>query len=158
MSSGPHDFTQITKILFKYLKDRGHLNSNYLDDSFLCAQKYDDCLNNILDTLITVRKAGFIVHPEKSVFVPTQVMEFLGFVLNTINMTVRLTPANVTKIQLIIEQVLSKRDITIQELSELIGTLVSTFPGVTYGKLYYRQLENEKSIALKYAKSDANQR
>ena len=62
------------------MKDKGHLNSNYLDESFLCAQRYDDCLENILDTLKTVQKAGFIVHVDKSVVIQTQIMEFLGFI------------------------------------------------------------------------------
>ena len=35
-------------------------------------------------------KLGFTIHPEKSLFIPTQTLEFLGFILNSINMTVRL--------------------------------------------------------------------
>ena len=51
-------------------------------------------------------------------------------------MTVRLTPRKVENIQSIISQVLAKTKITIQELYELVGTtVVSTFTGVTFGKL-----------------------
>lgn len=41
---------------------------------------------------------------------------------------------------------------TIRDLSAIIGNLVASFPAVTHGKLFYRQLENEKIEALKEAK------
>ena len=154
LSSGPRNFTQIAKILFKYLKEKGHLNSNYLDDSFLCGQSYQSCLENIIDTLIVSRKAGFVVHPDKSVVKPTQIMEFLGFILNSLDMTVRLTKRKIDNLTSIISHILQKSEITIQELSEIIGKLVATFPGVQYGKLYYRQIDNEKTLALKMSKGD----
>ena len=46
-----------------------------------------------------------------------------------------------------------KRDsFKIRELSSLIGTLISTFPGNTLGHLYYRQLDKCKTLGLKKAK------
>ena len=60
---------------------------------------------------------------------------FLRVILNTI-MTVRFTTRKVENIQSITSQVLAKTKITIQELSELVGKLVSTFPGVTFCKLF----------------------
>ena len=41
---------------------------------------------------------GLISHPGKSVTVPTQVIEFVGFVLNSQEMTVRLPPRKIKKI------------------------------------------------------------
>lgn len=41
---------------------------------------------------------GFKTHPEKSVVIPTQVLEFLGFTLNSILMTVNLTGKKAEKI------------------------------------------------------------
>ena len=41
---------------------------------------------------------------------------------------------------------------SIQELSEVIGLLVSSFPGVLYGPLFYRHLEHDKTMALRQNK------
>ena len=41
---------------------------------------------------------GFKIHPEKSVVITTQVLEFLGFTLNSIIMTVSLTNKKADKI------------------------------------------------------------
>ena len=37
---------------------------------------------------------------------------------------------------------------SIQEVAEVIGPLVSSFPGVLYGPLFYRQSEHDKTMAL----------
>ena len=39
---------------------------------------------------------GFIVHNEKSVFIPSQEVTFLGFLLKSVTMTISLTPEKVT--------------------------------------------------------------
>ena len=40
-------------------------------------------------------KAGFVINPDKSVLWPTQILTYLGFILNTLNMTVRPTKEKV---------------------------------------------------------------
>ena len=158
LSTGPRDFTQIVKTLFRVLREKGHLNTWYLDDSLLAHQTFIGCLQNVLDTIELSREAGFFVHPVKSVLIPTQRLVFLGFTLCTVTMTVRLTAEKCIKIKSSIRSVLRRSSFSIQELSELIGQLVATFPGVPLGKLYYRQLDIEKSQALKLHFGDYSQK
>ena len=158
LSSGPRDFTKLTKVLFSYLKKRGYLNTIYIDDSFCLGYSYQECCDNVLTTVDVSRKAGFVVHPDKSVFFPTQVLVFLGFILNSIDMTIRLTKDKIEKLKKLISKLLYKTETKIKEVSEVVGSLVATFPGVKYGKLYYRQLSNEQSKALKESKGDFESR
>ena len=44
----------------------------------------------------------------------------------------------------------------IRELSSLIGTLTSTFPGNNLGPLYYRELDKCKTLGLKKAKGNSD--
>ena len=60
-------------------------------------------------------------------------------------MNVALTPGKATKAKTI----LGKQSPSIREVSELIGLMVSSFPGVTHGPLFYRQLELDKTMVLK---------
>ena len=46
-------------------------------------------------------------------------------------------------------ELLHNQSPTIRTVSDMIGLMVASFPGVMYGPLYYRQLEIEKVIALK---------
>lgn len=51
-------------------------------------------------------------------------------------MTVRLTPKKADKIVVLCQKALRARELSIREVASLIGTLVSTFPGVEFGPLY----------------------
>ena len=154
LSTAPRDFTQVVKTLFRILREKGHSNTFYLDDSFLTHKTYVGCLKNVVDTLEISRQAGFTVHTGKSVLIPTQRLVFLGFVLCTLTMTVRLTTEKVLKIKENIRNVLEKSTHSIQSIAELVGQLVATFPGVPLGKLYYRQIDIDKSTSLKRAHGD----
>ena len=54
---------------------------------------YKECLLNISDarTLFTRLAIGFVIYVEKSCFIPAQQMNFLGFVLDSVSMTIALT-------------------------------------------------------------------
>ena len=64
-------------------------------------------------------------------------------------MTVRLTTKKKQKIKNACTALQERSKYTIREVASVIGLLVSSFPAVMYGPLYYRQLEREKSLAIK---------
>ena len=99
-------------------------------------------------------KLGFLPHPEKSVFEPTQKMTFLGFVINSVTMTITLTSDKALKVYMACKKLSAKAEHSILELSQVIGLLVASLPAVQYGQLHYRHLEIEKNIALKLAKGN----
>ena len=158
LSSGPRVFTKITKPIFSHLRKKGHLNAHYIDDSFLAGDSVDDCRANVIDTTELSRSCGFIVHPTKSVFEPTQQLTYLGFILNSVTMTVSLPANKADSIQKACASLLKKTICPIQTVAELVGQMVGSFPGVEHGKLYYRNLDNDKTTALSAAKGnfDAN--
>jgi hypothetical protein len=92
---------------------------------------------------------GFIVHPVKSVLVPTQELEFLGFILNSVLMTVCPTGAKATHIKQACLALIKEAYPTIRRVSQVLGYLLSSLPGVQYGRLHTRHLENCKIMALK---------
>ena len=44
--------------------------------------------------------------------------------------------------------------VSIRDVSRVIGLLVSSFPGVMFGPLYYRALEHDKVQALKLCRGN----
>lgn len=59
----------------------------YIDDTYLQSETEESCCNNVEATATLLTKVGFVINPEKSVWQPTQCIEFLGFVLNSVTMT-----------------------------------------------------------------------
>ena len=88
-------FAKVLKPAFSYLREIGYLSVVYVDDSYLQGETFEECLQNITETVKLLQSLGFTINPEKSVVKPTQKLTFLGFVLNSKIMT--LTLADVKK-------------------------------------------------------------
>lgn len=137
----PRKFTKVTKPLYSALRKAGHTLLGYIDDSMLQALSFKECEANIAATTSLVSSLGFFIHPIKSVLVPTQILTFLGFIINSMLMIVTLTKSKLRNTLKECSKVYKSKYITIRELARLVGILVSSFPGVELGKLHYRKLE-----------------
>ena len=121
----------------------------YVDDSYFQGDDYEDCFSNVLNTIEILRSLGFTIHTEKSKFIPTQCITFLGFILNSVQMTITLTLEKKEKILNRCHEILKEDAVTIIFVSKLIGNLGAVFPAVTLGPFYYRALEMDKAKALR---------
>ena len=148
LSCAPRKFTKLLKPALSTLHLRGHVSSSYLDDMYLQGKTYRECVDNVIDSVQVVDSLGFVAHPDKSTFIPSQRLEFLGFILNSVEMTIRLTPEKATGLQTACNILLADPSLTIRELARVIGKIVSSFPAVRYGPFYYRSLERNKLTAL----------
>ena len=154
LASAPRIFTKLLKPVYSTLRSMGHLNSGYIDDFYLQGDTSKECYKNVIDTVTLFTKLGFHVHPEKSVFIPSQKLTFLGFVLDSIAMTVTPTEDKAQRIRSVCATLLQTQMPTIRQVAEVIGILVSNFPGAQYGPLHYRHLERDKYLALIANKGD----
>ena len=84
----------------------------------------------------------------KSVLQPQQKIDFLGFVVDSITMTVTLTAAKAMKVRSACQNLLFQKTTTIHSVAQVIGFLVSSFPAVEYAEMQYRHLELDKISAL----------
>ena len=141
-------FTKLLKPVFASLREQGYDSIIYVDDSFLLGDSYDECLANIRITLQTLRSLGFVIHPDKSILRPTQELVFLGFIINSVHMTVELTYEKKMKIKNMGIGLLSSEKISVRMVSSFIGNLTASFEAVPAGRLYYRHLEWCKNLAL----------
>ena len=144
LTTAPRIFTKILKVSFSHLRKRGHTNIAYIDDSLLISNSYSECSVNISETVSLLDSLGFTIHPTKSVMQPTQIIIFLGFVLNSQNMTIRLTHEKAKEIKELCCKYVTNREITIREFAQIVGKLVAAEPGVEYAPIYIKSLEIEK--------------
>ena len=141
-------FTKILKPVFATLREQGYESVIYVDDSLLQGETFQECLDNIMATLECLESLGFVIHPDKSIFIPTQEIIFLGFIINTRDMTVRLTVEKKEKIIGLGIGLLKTKNFTIRMISSFIGNLTASFEAVPEGRLYYRHLEWCKALSL----------
>ena len=115
-------FTKRTKPVFSFVRELGHISSGYLDDSFLLGYFPEECQANIDDTLTLYHDLGFLLHEVKSVTIPTQVLHHLGFILNSLDMTVSISADKNQKLKLAAQRILDSKSPTIREVAQLIST------------------------------------
>lgn len=150
----PRLFTKIMKPVYASLRVRGYTNSGYIDDSFLAGDTYNECKENVTETVQLMTDVGFMIHKEKSVLVPTKNLTFLGNDIDSENMIVTLPKQKVMVLCVECIAVYNKSQVSIKIVARLLGLMVSSLSAVEYGRLFYRKIEREKIDALKRSKGD----
>lgn len=145
----PFLFTKLMKPILGNLRAKGFLSVSYLDDCLLIGSNSKSCEENIQSTINLMTKMGLEVNMKKSQIIPSKEVRFLGFILNTKTMTISLPKEKQDKIIKLCRDLKSRDNISIQELSILIGNLVASLLAVPYGMCHLRQIEFEKITALK---------
>jgi len=83
------------------------LFSAYIDNVYLQGDTYHECHENALSMVQLLKNLGFVIQEEKSCLNPSPELEYLGFVLNSVTMTVKLTHARVEKVVKACEKLLN---------------------------------------------------
>ena len=154
LALAPRKFTKLLKPVFAKLRDMGHASTSFIDDSMQVSVTYEQCLDNVLATIELLMSLGFVVHPDKSVLIPSQRIVYLGFIIDSIKMMVFLTQERTDSILALCKTLYKANYVLIRDLAKVIGKIISTFPAVRYGPLFYRLLEENKKAALKESQGD----
>ena len=129
-------FTKFLTSSFKYLRSKGHFSVKYIDVSLLLGETFDICFKNIRVTVAFLWEIGFTIYTEKSVLLPTQQIIFLGFVIDSVKMTIAPTEKRKWSIYMLCQNILSNYEATTRGLAQTIGVIVSSYRAVPYGQVY----------------------
>ena len=104
LGSAPRIFTKVMKVAFSQLRAQGLESALYIDDCWLQGKDFKCCQNNVVKTVKLLQSLGFIIHPTKSSLTPTQSITFLGFILNSVDMTVTLSQEKALHIKALVKK------------------------------------------------------
>lgn len=149
LSIAPRMFTKVMKEVITHLRSRGLTSVIYLDDILCIGRNYQDCLENVKETINLLQCLGFIINYEKSSIQPKQSCKFLGFIYDSRNMTIALPDEKRNNIALLIKRFQLLPHCSIRDFAKLIGTLTAACPAVRYGWLYTKLLERHKFLTLR---------
>ncbi|KAL0881867.1 hypothetical protein ABMA27_001639 [Loxostege sticticalis] len=149
LSVAPRVFTKIMREVVNHLRLNGHKSVIYLDDILCIGDSYLECSQNVKATLELLECLGFVINYKKSVLEPQKSCKFLGFIFNTVDMTLNLPSDKRDNILQLVKKFLKLPKCTVREFSRLIGVLVAACPAIKYGWLYTKSLERLKFLALR---------
>ena len=153
-AQAPMIFTKLLKHPFSFLRRRGHHSIIYIDDAYLQGDSYDACYNNVYETASLIQKLGFTINLRKSVLHPTQQVEFLGFILDSRLMTIKLSRRRIDGIISACTMLLQGHSLRMQYVASVVGMLIAALPAVRHGALFYRAIERDKNAALRRNKGN----
>lgn len=151
LSLAPRVFTRICKPILAKL--RGDLNTRcslYIDDMLLINDSYQALKQNLDSALKLLTSLGFTINTEKSVLTPTQRIKHLGLVINSRTLSLGLPHEKFSILEEKCKRLMEKSEkVKIQNVASLLGLLSFSAQGTMWGKLFYRELERVKTVALK---------
>ena len=142
LGASPRVFTKTLKAVVKYLRIIFNiLILAYLDDFLIQAPTYEECLLHTEIAVLVFQCLGFEVNFSKSSMIPSQNIEHLGFLWDSVKMEISLPTV---KKQRIIDQSQSFLDnggCTADQLRSFLGRLESVRAVTAQAPLHYRALQ-----------------
>ena len=139
-AQAPFLFTKLLKQPFGFLRKHSYASVIYIDDSYLQGDTYAHCLENIHATGNLLVSLGFSINQDKSVLQPAQRIVFLGFVLDSLHMSICLSDKRKGVLLDICKKLNSGASHKIRAVASAVGCLIAALSGVKYGGLFYRSL------------------
>ena len=148
ISSAPRKFTKVLVPILSLIHKMGIVCITYIDDGYTCSPTFDLCFTNICTIMRIFSSFGFILHRKKSAPFPSQRVRSLGFILDSITMTISLPHDKISNAIQVCDMALVMRTFSIRSLAQLIGIFISLFPACPLGRAHYRSLEKIKVLSL----------
>jgi hypothetical protein len=155
LATAVHCITKLTKPIIAYLHLKGIRSSIFIDDGRILASTPDEAEISRKLTYQVLERAGWTLENKKSdkEGQGNQVKDYLGFIIDTNSMTVRLTEEKKEAIRQNVEATLSKssKPIHVKELAKTLGKMIATEPALgtmplMAARAAYIQLEETTNI------------
>ena len=141
LGPAPRIFTKLMKVPISLLRRLGIRLVIYLDDLLIVASSKEE-MEQARDTVLFLfHHLGLTINLKKSVLTPSQRLEFLGIIVDSLTMTFSLSQKKIKKLILLCREAQTHPNMTLRDLCSLIGKLRSTAAAVTPAPLQVRYLQ-----------------
>ena len=149
LGPAPRVFTKITKPILVHIRQNLVIRCvMYLDDLLIFGRTKSVCLQKAKKVMTLLQELGFTINIKKSILEPTQQIEFLGLILDSIQMKVFLPePKGLDMIESC-QAILLMRSLTARSLASLQGKMSSCLHAVLPAPTFYRAIQADIHQAI----------
>ena len=112
-------------MLVKHWRAHGFKIVLFVDDGIGAAGSYKKCEEAARFVKMSIEKAGFIINEEKSSWIPTQKITWLGLEINTETFSLKIAGKRTTKVLEKIRIALETRVCSARQVSSIAGSIIS---------------------------------
>jgi hypothetical protein len=125
LSSACYIFTKLVRPLVKYWRGKGLRIIVYLDDGLCAMDGETHALQASKLVQSTLCQAGFVAHPIKSVWKPTQRLQWLGFVVDIAKGHIEVPVDRIAAMQVKLQEMCQCSQISAKRLASVVGSIIS---------------------------------
>ena len=148
LSSAPWVFTKITRPIMTVLRSMGLRTVMYIDDILILAESETQAREHTAALVFLLENLGMVINHPKSQTTPTQIIEFLGFIIDSTTMELKLPGEKIKKIRGEARRLTSQPKTNALALSRLLGKLNHATQAIPPAPLFYRSLQGCLKEAL----------
>lgn len=137
----PRIFTKIISEMAAHVREESGIFVPYLDDFLLVGNSYPSVQVQLSRTLKILGRLGWQINAGKSSLVPSQVKQFLGIEINSVEQKYFLPQQKINAVSQLISTRLAEPKITIRKAMSLLGLLTATIPAVPWAQIRSRPLQ-----------------
>ena len=129
LSSACYVFSKICRPLVAKWRGEGKLVTMFLDDGFGCAQDFHKAENLSQEIKNDILRSGFVPNATKSVWIPVQILEFLGVILDSLHGTLFIPDRRISKAKNSVSEILlsvkKHRKVHVKRVASIVGQIIS---------------------------------
>ena len=125
LSTACYMFTKLLRPLVRYWRRQGIRIVVYLDDGLGAAAGEAKAADVSKIVEMTLEQAGFISNREKSVWQPTQRLQWLGFVIDMSLGQIEVPQEKIARLLLVLEKVRHSAHVSARQLASVVGKIIS---------------------------------
>ena len=154
LTSAPRLFTKLLEPILSHLRSVGITIIVYIDDCLFIANTEQELKDHVIYACEVFDRLGLTINVVKSSFSPSHVIEFLGCILDSADMSVCLSRERKDKIASLGTRLLSQSSVCVRDLASFIGCLVAADNCVHLAPLRYKYLEIVRNVCLREHKGN----
>lgn len=141
LGPAPRVFTKLLKPIIGFLRQQGLRLVVYLDDILIIGHSREETQEAVKQVVGLLESLGFVIQEEKSVREPSQSLEYIGLMIDTISMSFILPQKKKEKLVEQCGRAFKSKTITLRELASILGILNWVGQSVNYAPANYRDLQ-----------------
>ncbi|KZS05287.1 Uncharacterized protein APZ42_031574 [Daphnia magna] len=141
LAPAPRVFTKNLKVVMVYLREQGIRLVIYLDDILVLNESSLGLQEDIGTINEQLQSLGFLVNWEKSIVDPTQVLEYLGLVVSSKDLSFSLPVRKVEAVKKMCEAALKEGKVTLRTLASIQGNFSWAITAIPFAQSHYRSLQ-----------------
>ena len=144
LKCSPRVITKVLKPVLAFLRTTwGILITIYIDDLLVQGSSPMEVFLHAQLSALLLMCLGWSLNWKKSDFIPKQQAVHLGFVLDSVSMTISCPPDKITRLQSMCKTAMKSGIVTVHDAERMLGTMESVRPVTPLAALRYRSLQKQ---------------